>query len=93
MRNLGVGWVSIIAALALLVSASMAGAAQAAPFSMTFTEDRANVGDQLNDDPMFEAPETATLQAQIDPDTGDISAGTLTVPDFFTHVPTASTRT
>jgi Bacterial Ig domain len=78
--------VSVIAALTLLAAAAAAEAAQAAPFSMTFTEDRANVGVQLDDAPMFQAPETATLQAQIDPDTGDISDGTLTVPDFFTHV-------
>jgi hypothetical protein len=54
--------------------------------SMTFTEDRANVGVQLSDAPMFEAPETAPFAALIDPGTGSISAGILEVPDFFTHI-------
>jgi hypothetical protein len=56
------------------------------PLSMTFTEDRANVGVQLSDAPMFTAPDAAPLTAQIDPGTGSITAGALDVPDFFTHI-------
>jgi hypothetical protein len=56
------------------------------PLSMTFTEDRANVGVQLSDAAMFVAPDTAPLTAQIDPGTGSITAGVLEVPDFFTHI-------
>jgi hypothetical protein len=56
------------------------------PLSMTFTEDRANVGVQLSDAPMFTAPDIAPLTAQIDPGTGSITAGVLEVPDFFTHI-------
>ena len=58
----------------------------AEPFSLTFTEDRANVGVQLSDAAMFTAPETAPFAAQIDPGTGSITAGELQVPDFTTHI-------
>lgn len=53
---------------------------------MTFTEDRANVGVQLSDEPMFQTPDTAPFTAQIDPATGTITDGHLTVPDFDTHI-------
>lgn len=55
---------------------------------MTFTEDRANVGVQLEDAPMFAPPETAPFAAQIDPGSGAISGGTLDVPQFATHITT-----
>jgi hypothetical protein len=58
----------------------------AEPLSLTFTEDRANVGVQLSDAAMFTAPETAPFAAQIDPGTGSITAGELQVPDFTTHI-------
>lgn len=53
---------------------------------MTFTEGRANVGVQLSDAAMFEAPETAPFAAQIDPGSGAITAGVLDVPQFATHI-------
>jgi len=58
----------------------------AQPLSMTFTEDRANVGVQLSDAAMFTAPDVAPFTGQIDPGTGSITAGELQVPEFFTHV-------
>jgi hypothetical protein len=58
----------------------------AQPLSMTFTEDRANVGVQLSDEAMFTAPAVAPFTAQIDPGTGSITAGSLSVPDFSTHI-------
>jgi PASTA domain len=58
----------------------------AQPLSMTFTEDRANVGVQLSDAAMFTAPDFAPFAAQIDPGTGSITAGSLKVPDFSTHI-------
>ena len=58
----------------------------AQPLSMTFTEDRANVGVQLSDAAMFTAPAIAPFAAQIDPGTGSITAGFLSVPDFSTHI-------
>jgi hypothetical protein len=58
----------------------------AQPISLTFTEDRANVGVQLSDAPMFTAPDVAPFTGQIDPGTGSITAGELQVPEFFTHV-------
>lgn len=58
----------------------------AQPLSMTFTEDRANVGVQLSDAAMFTAPDFASFAAQIDPGTGSITAGFLKVPDFSTHI-------
>jgi hypothetical protein len=54
--------------------------------SLTFTEDRANVGVQLSDAAMFTAPDTAPFAAQIDSGTGSITAGILAVPDFATHI-------
>lgn len=58
----------------------------AEPLAMTFTEDRANVGVQLADAAMFEAPATAPFAARIDPGSGSITAGVLQVPDFSTHI-------
>jgi hypothetical protein len=80
MRTMGTMLVSL---LALGVCAS---AASAAPLSMTFTEARANVGVQLSDAALFEAPNTAPFQAQIDPGSGSITAGVLQVPQFSTHI-------
>lgn len=74
-------------ALALLLTLGVcASAASAAPLSMTFTEGRANVGVQLSDAALFEAPDTAPFAAQIDPGSGSITAGVLDVPQFFTHI-------
>jgi hypothetical protein len=75
-----------IAAVLLLALGACASTASADPLSMTFTEDRANVGVQLSDTAMFTAPDTAPFAAQIDPGTGSITAGVLTVPDFSTHI-------
>jgi hypothetical protein len=77
------GSIVLVMLLALGVCAS---AASAAPLSLTFTEDRANVGVQLDDAAMFTAPDTAPFTAQIDSGTGSITAGVLEVPDFTTHI-------
>jgi hypothetical protein len=53
---------------------------------MTFTEDRANVGVQLSDTALFEAPDVAPLEAQIGPAGESITAGALQVPQFSTHI-------
>jgi hypothetical protein len=50
---------SAIALVALLTLGVCASAAVAEPLSMTFTESRANVGVQLSDAALFEAPDTA----------------------------------
>jgi hypothetical protein len=55
---------------------------------MTFTEDRANVGVQLSDTALFEAPDVAPLEAQIGPAGESITAGVLQVPQFATHITT-----
>lgn len=74
-------------ALALLLTLGVcASPASAAPLSMTFTEGRANVGVQLSDAALFEAPGTAPFAAQIDPGSGSITAGVLNVPQFSTHI-------
>jgi hypothetical protein len=75
-----------IAIVSLLALGVFAAAASAAPLSMTFTEDRANVGVQLSDAPMFEAPDTAPFDAQIGPAGESITAGELDVPQFSTHI-------
>jgi hypothetical protein len=72
--------------VALLALGIYAPAASAEPLSMTFTEARANVGKQLTDAALFEAPDTAPFAAQIDSASGAISNGTLGVPDFETHI-------
>ena len=77
------GALALVLLLALGVCAS---AASAEPLSMTFTEDRANVGVQLSDTALFEAPATAPFAAQIDPGSGSIAAGDLQVPEFSTHI-------
>jgi hypothetical protein len=78
-----VGSVVLVALLALGLCAS---SASAEPLSMTFTEDRANVGIQLSDTALFEAPDTAPFAAQIDPGSGAITAGVLGVPEFSTFI-------
>jgi hypothetical protein len=75
-----------IVLVALLALGVCASAARAEPLSMTFTEARANVGVQLSDAALFEAPETAPFEAQIDPGSGLIADGVLTVPDFSTFI-------
>lgn len=75
-----------VALAALLALATCVATASAAPLSMTFAEARANVGEQLHDDPLFAPPSVAPFQAQIDPVTGLISGGQLDVPAFQTHI-------
>jgi hypothetical protein len=76
-----------IALVALLTLAVCAAAASAEPLSMTFTEARANVGaTQLSDAALFEAPDTAPLEAQIGPGGESITSGVLDVPQFSTHI-------
>lgn len=75
-----------IAFVLLLTLGVCAPAASAAPLSMTFSEARVNVGVQLSDAPLFEAPFTAPFGAQIDPGSGAITAGTLGIPDFSTSI-------
>jgi hypothetical protein len=79
------GTIALVSFLALVAWVSTASAE---PLSMTFTEDRANVGIQLSDAPMFEAPDTAPLEAQIGPAGESITAGELDVPQFATHIST-----
>ncbi|HKO38809.1 MAG TPA: PASTA domain-containing protein [Solirubrobacterales bacterium] len=73
-------------ALVLLLALACVPSASAAPLSMTFTEARANVGVQLSDAALFEAPDVAPLAAQIEPGTGAITAGALSVPQFSTDI-------
>ncbi len=74
-------------ALALIFALSVfAAPASAAPLSMTFTDSRANVGVQLSDDALFEAPDTAPFEAAIDPGSGSITGGVLEVPQFSTFI-------
>lgn len=74
------------AALILLMLCACAAPASADPLSMNFTEARANVGVQLSDAALFEAPDVAPLEAQIDPGSGSIADGALQVPQFATHI-------
>ena len=75
-----------IALVLLFALGVCAPAASADPLSMTFTESRANVGVQLTDAALFEAPDTAPFNAQIDSGSGSITGGVLTVPQFSTHI-------
>jgi len=75
-----------IALALLLLLGVCASTASAAPLSMTFTEARANVGVQLDDEALFEAPATAPFAAQLDDGSGEITAGALDVPAFVTHI-------
>jgi hypothetical protein len=77
---------SAISLVVLLAQAAFLSTASAEPLSLTFTEGRANVGVQLEDDTLFEAPDTAAFAAQFDPLTGSITNGVLGVPDFETHI-------
>ena len=77
---------TITLALLLLTLGVCAAPASAAPLSMTFTEARANVGKQLSDAALFEAPNVAPFGAQLDPASGLITAGTLGVPQFATSI-------
>ena len=87
IRARGAAAVAAAALVALLAPAFGAATARAEPLSMTFTEARANVGEsQLVDAALFEAPDTAQFEAQIDPVSGAITGGHLTVPDFSTHI-------
>lgn len=86
MRQLTRGQMGTIVLVALLALGICAAPSSADPLSMTFTESRANVGVQLSDAALFEAPDTAPLAAQIDPGSGAITAGNLTVPQFSTHI-------
>ena len=75
--------IALVAVAALGVGTSVASAE---PLAMSFTEARANVGVQLSDSALFEAPDTAPFEAQIDPGTGSIAAGVLEVPQFATFI-------
>ena len=75
-----------VALVALLALGACASAASAEPLSMTFTEDRANVGVQLSDAALFKAPDVAPFEAQIGPAGESIAAGALQVPQFSTHI-------
>jgi hypothetical protein len=75
--------ITLASILALVAWVPMAGAE---PLSMTFTEARANVGVQLSDAALFEAPDTAPLEAQLGPAGESITAGELDVPQFSTHI-------
>jgi hypothetical protein len=77
-----------IALVSLFVLGACASSAGAEPLSMTFTEDRANVGVQLSDTALFAAPDVAPLEAQIGPAGESITAGVLQVPQFSTHITT-----
>ena len=77
----------VAAAGALVALLAFAAApASAESLSMTFTEARADVGVQLSDAALFAPPATAPLAAQIDPGSGSITAGELTVPQFSTFI-------
>jgi len=80
------GTLSVIALVSLLALGAWASTASAEPLSMAFTEDRANVGVQLSDTALFEAPDVAPLDAQIGPAGESITAGVLQVPQFSTHI-------
>lgn len=89
-QSFRVVWATAAIVLAsLLLLAICATTAHAAPLSMTFTEGRANVGDQLSvsdyEDALFRAPDTAPFQAQMDP-AGSITAGAMNVPHFETFI-------
>jgi hypothetical protein len=73
-------------ALALLLALACVPSASAATLSMSFTEARANVGVQLSDAALFEAPDVAPFVAQIEPGTGAITAGAMSVPQFSTSI-------
>lgn len=75
-----------VALVALLALGTSAATASAEPLAMAFTEARANVGVQLSDAALFEAPKTAPFTGQIDPGSGSITAGQLQVPQFSTHI-------
>jgi hypothetical protein len=91
-QSFRVVWATAAIVLASLLLAICATTAHAAPLSMTFTEGRANVGDQLVtsdlEDALFRAPDTAPFTAQIDTGTGSITAGVMDVPDFDTFITT-----
>jgi hypothetical protein len=72
--------------VSLLVLGVGASAAYAEPLAMEFTEARANVGVQLDDAALFEAPATAPFAAQFDPGSGSITTGALSVPQFSTFI-------
>ena len=85
----GLGSLSFLGVVGLLLLVGLglcASAASAAPLSLTFTEDRANVGVQLSDEAMFGPPDTAPFEGQIDTGSGSITAGILKVPQFSTHI-------
>jgi hypothetical protein len=80
-------WAPGLIALVLLIALGIrASSASAEPLSMTFTEARANVGVQLSDAALFEAPDTAPFEAQIGPAGESITEGDLQVPEFLTHI-------
>lgn len=73
-----------IAFVSLLGLGVCAATATAEPLSMTINQARANMGAQLSDFPLVEAPNTVSFEAQIDPVSGEITEGVLEVPEFST---------
>jgi len=72
------GVLGTIAAVLLTLGICVASAS-ADPLSLTFTEGRVNIGSEFSDAPVLEPPDTAQFSAQIDPETGAITEGTLPV--------------
>ncbi|HKF82221.1 MAG TPA: PASTA domain-containing protein [Solirubrobacterales bacterium] len=85
-ESLGARATGAAALLLFLALAVCTATANAAPLSMTFTESRANVGVQLSDAALFEAPDIAAFAAELDSESGSITAGHLQVPEFTTHI-------
>jgi hypothetical protein len=85
-NTLGLRFLTMIGLVLFVALGVFTPTASADPLSMTFTEARANVGVQLSDAALLEAPDTAPLEAQIDPGSGSITAGALQVPQFSTHI-------
>lgn len=75
-----------IAFVSLLGLGVCTATATAEPLSMTINQARANIGTQLSDYPLVEAPETASFDAQIDPGSGAITAGAVDIPEFSTFI-------
>lgn len=77
-------WAIVLGALSALSVG--AASASAEPFTMTFTEARANAGTQLSDAALLEPPNTAPFGAELDPQSGSISADALVLPRFSDQI-------
>jgi hypothetical protein len=80
-RKLGPAGLVMLVALGLSTSP-----ANAEPLSMEFSEARANVGVQLDDASLLEAPDSAPFGAALDPGSGAITSGDLQMPEFSTFI-------